>query len=124
MDFVNKKRYKILKTKTVMIKQQGFGTVGVDPVLTEALTGQVSATPNELRMTPASKIVSMNIPGTAFGPGGKICYFQENDGEAKFFEYTVHILAYNSIIKADTGGASGGCGGVNCYTRRMYFKDA
>jgi len=106
-----------------MVKQQGFGTVGAVPIL-ETLSGQVIATPDQLRITPSSKIVSMNIPGTAFGPGGKIQYFQENGGEAKFFEYSVHILAYNSIIKVDTGGGSGGCGGVNCYTRRMYFKDA
>jgi hypothetical protein len=97
LDYVNKKRYKILKMKTVMVKQQGFGTVGAVAIL-EALSGQVSATPDQLRITPASKIVSMNIPGTAFGPGGKIQYIQENGGEAKFFEYSVHILAYTMIV--------------------------
>jgi hypothetical protein len=57
-----------------------------------------------------------------FGPGGKIEYWQENGGEATIFEYTVHILTYNSIIEAETGATSGAGGGLNCYTR-MYFKD-
>ena len=51
-------------------------------------------------------------------------YAGENSVNAKVFEYTVHILAYNSIIKADTGAGSGACGAVNCYTRGHHFKDA
>ena len=109
--------------KTVTIRQQGFGTVGAVPIL-EALSGQVSAVPVDLRMTPQSKIVSMNLPGSAFGRNGKITYQSEGATGVSFYYYTVHIMAYNSIIKADVGAASGNCGGVNCYTRRMYFKDA
>ena len=123
MDYVNKRKFKIIKMKTVTITQRGFGTVGAVP-LTEALSGQVLATPDDLRMTPASKIVSLNIPGSAFGRGGKITYNPEGGYFTAFQEYTVHILAYNSIIKTDVGVAATNCGGVNCYTRRMYFKDA
>jgi hypothetical protein len=38
--------------------------------------------------------------------------------------FSAYLSLYNSIIKTDTGPASDSCGGLNCYTRRMYFKDA
>jgi hypothetical protein len=59
-----------------------------------------------------------------FGPGGEISYTDENGETQRFYNYNVHILAYNSIIKVDDSVAANNCGGVNCYTRRMYFKDA
>ncbi len=65
----------------------------------------------------------MTIPGTVFGPGGKITYSSEDGESARFYDYNIHLLAYNSIIKVDTGTHRGNCGGVNCYTRLMYFKD-
>jgi hypothetical protein len=54
----------------------------------------------------------------------KIAYVDEGGELVKFYNYSVHILAYNSIIKLDSGVAANNCGGLNCYTRRMYFKDA
>jgi hypothetical protein len=130
MDYTNKRRYKIMKIKTVKITATSLATVG-GTVVTEIGAGQVSAKPEELRQTPASKIVSLNIPivslnipGTVFGPGGKITYMAEGGNTQRFYEYSAHVLAYNSIIKVDNTGAAGNCGGVNCYTRRMYFKDA
>jgi hypothetical protein len=74
MDYTNKRRYKIMKIKTVKITATNLATVG-GTVVTEIGAGQVSAKPEELRQTPASKIVSLNIPivslnipGTVFGP--------------------------------------------------------
>ena len=106
MDYVNKRRYKIIKQKMVTILQQGFGTVGAVPLL-EAFSGQVSAIPADLRITPASKIVSLNLRGTSFGRAGKVTYTPEGSNVSVFYDYSVHILAYNSIIKADVGTVSG-----------------
>ena len=74
-------------------------------------------------MTPVSKIVSLNLPGSRFGRNGKVTYSPEGSNVTAFYDYSVHILDYNSIIKAETGAVSGNYGGVNCYTHRMYFKD-
>ncbi len=59
------------------------------------------------------------------GPAGRKAPIREQEFRiGKFFEYTVHILAYNSIIKADSAAAAGAYGGLNCCTRRHYFKHA
>jgi hypothetical protein len=78
---------------------------------TETLSGQVTSQPDVLRLTPSgkirSKIVTMNLPGSVFDRGGKIQYGGENSDTTKFFEYTVHVFTYNSIIKTDSGSRSG-----------------
>ena len=53
--------------------------------------------------------------GMALGPAGRKAPIREQEFRiGKFFEYTVHILAYNSIIKADSAAAAGAYGGLNC----------
>lgn len=89
----------------------------------DALSGQVEAGPDQLRINPTTKIVSMNLAGAVFGPGGKIQYFGENEAKEKFFEYTVHILTYCSMIKDESGPVSFYDGWLNTYTRQHYFKD-
>ena len=72
MDPVNKRRYKIIKQKTVMIKRNvGVGSAGTT-YITEALSGQVDAAEKELRTGPIIKFVTMRIPGTAFGSNGRL----------------------------------------------------
>jgi hypothetical protein len=101
MDPVNKRRYKIIKQKTVMIKcNVGFGSAGTT-YITEALSGQVDAAEKELRTGPIIKFVNMRIPGSAFGPNGKIAYIRENGDKAKLYEYSVHILSSVNVIKTD-----------------------
>ena len=46
------------------------------------------------------------------------------DIATKFFECTVHILSYGSIVKVDAGAASFNGGWLNTYTWGHYFKDA
>jgi hypothetical protein len=79
MDYINKRRYKIIRQKTVMIRGTNLATAG-GIVGTETGTGQVSTKSDELHQTPGSKIVGVNILGTVFGPGEKITYVDE-DGE-------------------------------------------
>ena len=66
----------VVKSAKGDIPSDGTATVG-GIVATEAGAGQVSAKPDELRQTPVSRIVGINIPGTVFGPGGKIAYVDE-----------------------------------------------
>ena len=47
------------------------------------------------------------------------CGAPEGGAHAKFFEYSVHILAYNSIIEVDA--ASGNCGGDKCLYPQNVF---
>ena len=59
----------------------------------------------------------MCIPGTNFGPKGKITYIGEGDDKAKFCEYFVHVLSYVNSIKSDNPNlpAAYAGGRVNCY---------
>ena len=48
------------------------------------------------------KLVRMRIPGTAFGRHGNIIYGPGlNSPHAKFFEYSLHVLAYSNSIKTN-----------------------
>jgi hypothetical protein len=57
----------------------------------------------------------MRIPATVFGPGGKIIYRTQNACDVNFFEYTVHILTYCSIIKIDVDPGSYNGRQLNAY---------
>jgi hypothetical protein len=57
-----------------------WATVG-GVIALEALSGQVEAGPDQLRLNTTTKIVSMNLAGAVFGPGGKIQYFGENEAK-------------------------------------------
>jgi hypothetical protein len=65
MDYINYRRYKIVKQKTVKsIRNHGFGTTGTVPLL-ETFSGQLDG---------SGKMCSMRIPGAKFGKNGNIMY--------------------------------------------------
>jgi hypothetical protein len=126
VDYVNRKRYTIVKTKSVHLKRtHGFGTVGIIHAF-EAGAGQVDANTVSNRSGRIMKIIHMRVPGTTFGRNGNILYGPGlNSPSAKFFEYSVHILTCVNSIKTDASiGAALGGGRLNCYFRRHYFIDA
>ncbi len=123
MDYINYRRYKIVKQRTITIKRtQQFGSVG-RVYVSESLSGQVDTDSTELRSGQIKKFVNMCIPGTNFGPNGKITYIGEGDDKAKFYEYSVHVLSYVNPIKTDnpTIPVTYAGGRVNCYVRLFFF---
>ena len=125
MDYVNRKRFTIIKTKSVTLKlTHGLGRV-VTIHTFETGADQVDAANASARSGPIMKIVRMSVPGTTFGESGNIIYDPAlNSPHAKFFEYSVHILTYVNSIKTDANVAVAlGGGRLNCYVRRHYFTD-
>jgi hypothetical protein len=118
MDYVKTRRYKIIKTKPVMICATNLAT----DVGTARGPGQVSAKPEELRQTPASKIVSMRIPGSAFGPGWKVVVLLK--AEPMPSSLSIVFISRRIIVLSRSTRRQATAGGINAYTRRMYFKDA
>ena len=120
MDYVKTRRYKIIKTKTVMIRATNLATVRWHSP--PRGPGQVSAKPEELRQTPASKIVSMRIPGSAFGPGWKVVVLLK--AEPTPSSLSIVFISRRIIVLSRSTRRQATAGGINAYTRRMYFKDA
>ena len=73
-----------------------------------------------------AKMLSMRIPGAAFGKNGNIIYTDQGGDTANFFEYSVLVLSYANSIKTDNSTLTAAYGGgrINCYVRRHYFTDA
>jgi len=84
----------------VTIRSTNLATNG-GTVATEVGSGRVSGESDELRQTQDSKIITMKLPGAVFGWKLEITYMTEDGPTSKFYEYSVHGLTYNSIIKTD-----------------------
>ena len=109
MDYVDYTRFKIIKVKTVKITATDLTTNG-GWVLLEVGSGQLSAKPDELRQTQASKIVAMNIPGAVFGPGGQTLHMSQaetpkNSMNIQFMFW--RIIASSRIAKVSPPALAG-----------------
>ena len=125
MDNVNRKRFTIMKTKSVTLtRTHGLDSVGVIHTF-ETSTDQVDTVNTPSRSGPIMKIVRMSIPGTTFGKNGNVIYGPGlNSPHFNFFEYSVHILSYVNSIKTDASiGVTLGGGRMNSYVRRHYFTE-
>ena len=70
----------------------------------------ISFTDDTGRRTPADARLEdswSQHPRDSFRTGGQITYVSEAGNTQRFYEYSVHILTYNSIIKVDVAGTSG-----------------
>ena len=91
---------KIIKKRIVVLcRTTGNATAGTVYAL-EALSGQVDALSAEQRSGPVTKYINMRVPGTTFGPNGKITYVASGGDTTKFYEHSLHVMSYVNCIKA------------------------
>lgn len=121
LDTINTERYSVLASKLVKMRPGGLGTTGAQY---QAVIGQDSGvyldTGGKAANSRVTKIWKMWIPGKKFTKGGVLTY-EDNTGQAKFFDYHVLMYAYsNYSTLQDVYYVARN----NDYIKQMYFKDA
>lgn len=122
LDNINKERYTVLAQKYIQIKAPNSGTTG--PMSTQIPFGDAGFYRQEAadqRLSRATRIVKMWIPGKKFSKTGVIKYEDGNSSQVKFFDYHVLVYAYSNY---STNQDVWNVGRVNDYIKTLYFKDA
>jgi len=129
LDNLNTERYTIVFQKYVKLKAPNLGlgasAVQQGTAVNGFASGIYAATPAtaENRLSRATKIVSVWLPGTKFARSGVIKY--ENNGSVqKFYDYHVLVYAYANYNTISGAGSGYNIMAVNDYIRQLYYTDA
>lgn len=127
LDTINKERFTVIAQKWVKIKAPNVVPIGDNGGTTEISlltqgTGVYQQTGNTWsnRLSRATKIVKMWIPGTKFNKSGIIRY-EDGSAQVKFFDYHVLVYAYSNYSTYQDVWA---VGRINDYIQTLYYKDA
>lgn len=116
LDVVNTERYTIVAQKTFNIYNQGSWAAS-----TVTSTGEPGNTNGQNVMGIGTKIIKMWIPGSKFGRYGNLQYENGNNGQLKFFDYRIVIVAYDWY---GTPQDVNNVGKINELYTKVYYKDA
>lgn len=127
MDSINTERYSILFQKYFKIKSPNAVPIGNDGTTSEiSVLAQGSGVYKEggsqwsIRLSRATRMISVWIPGTRFTKSGIIQY-ENGSSQPKFFDYKVVLYAYSNYSTAQDIWY---VGRVNEYMVQAYYKDA
>ena len=112
IDQVNTERYTIIAQKIFTLSYSNSAPTAVDA--TGVPTGGTAA-------GISNRIVKLWIPGHKFGRGGLLQYENGSATQAKFFDYTTCIVAYDWY---GTPQDANNVGRINELYTKCYFKDA
>jgi hypothetical protein len=115
IDTINSERFTVIKSKTFKIVANNFG------VDASTSTGGLVVADTNLRLSRATKIVKVWIPGSKIGRNGKVVY-ENGSSQPKFFDYKVLLFAYSNYSTQAAGGWY--VGRLNDYVRVLHYKDA
>lgn len=112
IDCVNTERFSIVGQRRFSVWTSPAMASGVSTT-----TGEPNGGVNGI----ATKIVKFWIPGRKFGKYGNIQYENGNNGQLKFFDYRIVLLAYDWF---GTPQDVNNVGKINELYTKVYFKDA
>lgn len=120
IDQINTERFTIVAQKMFTITVQGSGA----PTSVSA-TGEPSGD-EDTRGGIGTKTFKMWIPGSKFGPDGRVHFENNSQGQVKFFDYRVVVIVYDWYGTPTGGGLipNNDVGKVNELYTKLYFKDA
>lgn len=114
LDVVNTERYTIIWQKIFNVSPPN-----PPPNAAAAVTGL--AEPGVLAGVTGNRIIKAWIPGSKFGPGGRVQYENGSNTNVKFFDYRFFVLAYDWY---GTPQDVNNVGRVNSMFSKIYYKDA
>jgi len=120
LDGVNTERYSIVFQKIFKIKAPNFGTAG-GAETTGLGTIQLGYYNSDQKLSRATRIVRVYIPGRKFGRGGTITYEDQSTSQLKFFDYTLVLFAYSNFTSSQDAVY---VGRINDYIKTLYYTDA
>ena len=130
LDTINKERFTIIAQRYFKIRAANQGassatgtSVQVGTTLPPQSAGiyyAESGFAGAPRLSRATKIVQLWIPGKAFGRNGVI-HYENNSTQVKFFDYQVVLYAYSNYNTDQDVWNVGRC---NDYINQLYFTDA
>lgn len=117
LDTLNVERYTILANKFIRLKAPNSGTEGGFAAVGMGVNTQ---TDGQMRLSRATRMFKLWIPGKKFSKSGVIKY-EQGSSQPKFFDYHVVCYAYsNWSTLQDIWQVAR----VNDYIKTMYYKDA
>ena len=116
LDTINKERYTVLAQKWVKITAPNQSTTGSLNVS----SGINDASSADIKLSRATKIVKMWIPGKRFTKSGIITY-ENGTEQVKFFDYHVLVYAYSNYSTLQDLHE---VGRINDYIQTLYYKDS
>lgn len=116
LDVVNTERFTIVAQKTFNVYAQGAWAANTASVPAGEPQSVGAST-----MGIGSRIIKMWIPGRMFGRYGNIQYENGNNGQLKFFDYRIVIVAYDWY---GTPQDLNTVGKINELFTKVYYKDA
>ena len=118
IDTINNERYSIVYQKMFKLTARNAGTVGSAATVDLLQAGYNNWDP---KLSRATRIVKINLPGTKFGKGGLIRYENGSVSQVKFYDYTSVLYAYsNYTTLQDVFNV----GRINDYVKTIYYTDA
>jgi len=120
LDGINYERYSIVFQKIFKITAPNFGTAG-GAETTDLGTVQLGIYNSDQKLSRATRIIRVYIPGRKFGKGGTITYEDQSTSQVKFYDYTLILFAYSNFTTSQDVVY---VGRVNDYVKTMYYTDA
>jgi hypothetical protein len=123
LDSINYERYSVVAQKMFKLNAPNMSSDGPNRVnaIPPFEYGFVRAEGTDIRLSRATKIVRMYIPGAKLGRNGVIKYEDLSTSQTKFFDYTLVLFAYSNYTSAqDLINVAR----VNDYVKTMYYTDA
>jgi len=121
LDGINTERYTIVFQKIFKMTAPNFGTAGGGETFLLPAPGDYGYYNSDQKLSRATRIVRVYIPGAKFGKGGTITYEDQSTSQVKFFDYTLVLFAYSNYT---TSQDLVNVGRVNDYIKTMYYTDA
>lgn len=118
LDTINNERYTIMYQKTFKIVAPNPGTIGAAATVDLLAAGYNDWDP---KLSRATKIIKINLPGAKFGKGGLIRYENASSTQVKFYDYVSVLYAYSNFTTLQDVF---NVGRVNDYIKTMYYTDA
>lgn len=130
LDTINKERFTVIAQRYFKIRAPNQGvttTTGSNeqvgtllPPTNAGIFYETSGYANAPKLSRATKIVQLWIPGKAFARNG-IIHYENNGTQVKFFDYKVVLYAYSNYSTSQDVWNVGRC---NDYINQLYFTDA
>lgn len=120
IDGINTERYTIVAQKIFKMKAPNAGTAGAANTFVDP-PGNYGFNSWDPKLSRATKILRVYIPGTKFARNGVLKYENGSATQLKFFDYTCVLYAYSNYT---TSQDLVNIARVNDYIKTTYYTDA